>query len=555
MVTVTMKNLINNTIQTRIYRENNTIFENWKYELPSGDIVHFPDRTSLLNNSKSYAEEFSVVERPNISTPTLFNIIEGDVIETAKSLIEQGLNPAVLSFANGYYPCGLYEEGGMSREEHLCRTTTLSLHLNLMSQQHPSAYPMNLNFGGIYSKTLVFREGKDYHLSDTPWLLPIISVPALNLRGSYHHKKVVRNLEYAVHGEESMTEEGKAIMQNKARTIFRIAVDNGHDSIILGAWGCGVYKQRPALIAQMFKQVLNELEFRHKFKEVHSVIEDHKQYVQYVRGVEGNKRFKCNDRPAYFCFKVEEYNIWGAEYPGDHNEKLAKEKILYALEFGITHFIDLTEEGELPPYSHLLPKDGSVNYIHFPIKDAHAPKSVEEVDQLLIKMEDILANPHNKIYLHCWGGVGRTGTISACWIARKFSLNYCIVMSRLQAVWKTCLKSYSQPIPDHWSQKEFIKTYITYLSHQKMIAPVKLIFKKMLMDNRESFPKLDDTAIANITYRLLYEKYVEGGYVTLWSNIHHNAKELHFIQQLIRNEGETKTLLLQILQLYHQKGN
>ena len=75
------------------------------------------------------------------------------------------------------------------------------------------------------------------------------------------------------------------------------------------------------------------------------------------------------------------------------------------------------------------------------------------------------------------------------------------------------------------------------------------------MDNRESFPKLDDTTIANITYRLLYEKYVEGGYVTLWSNIHHNAKELHFIQQLIRNEGETKTLLLQILQLYHQKGN
>lgn len=550
-----MKNPINNTIQTQVFQENKAIFEAWKYELSSGEVINFPSRDLHLSNSKSYAEEFSVIDHPNISVPTLYDIIEDDVMKAAKSLIDRGLNPAVLSFANGYYPCGLYEEGAMNREEHLCRASTLSLHLDHMARLSPSAYPMNLNFGGIYSKVLIFREDKDYHLIDTPWELAIISVPALNLRGSYHHKRVVRNLEYAVHGEESMTKEGKAIMLNKTRTILRIAIDNGHDSVILGAWGCGVYKQRPALIAQMFKQVLDEAEFRHKFKEVHSVIEDHKQYVQYVRGIEGNKRFKCSDRPAYFCFRVGNDNIWGAEYPGDYNEELAKEKIQHAIEFGITHFIDLTEEGELPPYSHLLPEDGSVSYIHFPIKDAHAPQSAEEVDKLLIKMEDILSSPNHKIYLHCWGGVGRTGTISACWIARKSSLNYCIVMSRLQTAWKTCLKSYSQPIPDHWSQKEFIKTYITYLSHLKMIAPVKIIFKDMLTENKQSFPKLTNSELVNITYRQLYEKYVEGGYVTLWNNIHHNAKELHFVQQLIRNEEETKTLLLQILQLCNRKSN
>jgi uncharacterized protein (TIGR02452 family) len=61
------------------------------------------------------------------------------------------------------------------------------------------------------------------------------------------------------------TTEGEQIMFDKIRTIYRIALLNGHDSLVLGAFGCGVFQLKPELVAQYFKQVLDEDEFHGKF--------------------------------------------------------------------------------------------------------------------------------------------------------------------------------------------------------------------------------------------------------------------------------------------------
>ena len=55
------------------------------------------------------------------------------------------------------------------------------------------------------------------------------------------------------------------------------------------------------------------------------------------------------DRPIYNSYHVEG-NIFAGEYPGDKNEEKAKLKIKKMIEFGVRHFIDLTEEHELKPY-------------------------------------------------------------------------------------------------------------------------------------------------------------------------------------------------------------
>lgn len=57
------------------------------------------------------------------------------------------------------------------------------------------------------------------------------------------------------------------------------------------------------------------------------------------------------------------------------------------LHFGVKHFVDLTEEGELKPYCHLLPKD--VTYLRFPIPDSGVPQSIESVNRLLDKICDL----------------------------------------------------------------------------------------------------------------------------------------------------------------------
>lgn len=454
-----------NMTHADLYLENDEIFARWNYKVSSVRSVSiFPDKSDLYHY-EIYKDSFSVKDISPFEHPTEINIIEADAIDAAVELKTHGYNPAIHNFANGYFPCGLYAEGGNGMEEDLCRRTTLSLSL-LNASSH---YPLEMNYGGVYSTAGVFRssEKEGYKLLETPFVLHFISVPALNLRSSTHHSRIVQNLEYALHGEDALTEKGKEIMLNRMRTILRIAIINGHDSIVLGAWGCGNYKQRPKQIASMFSTILNEIEFRRKFRAVTYAISGHKNYVQFVRGYEGNARFRYDDRPAYFCYRIGEARMWGAEYPGDSIESLAKEKINHAIKFGITHFIDLTQEGELHPYQHLLPKDGSVHYLRFPIRDAHAPESIEEVHGLTKYIETVLGDPNNAIYLHCWGGVGRTATIAACWYTFHHGTSYYTTICQLLEMWKDCLKSNQQTIPDHWKQKDFIKRFIHYIRNRK----------------------------------------------------------------------------------------
>lgn len=120
-------------------------------------------------------------------------------------------------------------------------------------------------------------------------------------------------------------------------------------------------------------------------------------------------------RPLHQSYYIGRY-LFAGEYPGDKYGELAEAKLKRMHHFGVRHFIDLTEEGELRPYRQLLPND--TTYLRFPVQDVNVPKSVEDVHQLIDKME-YLMQQDGYTYIHCWGGVGRTGTIVACYEARQ----------------------------------------------------------------------------------------------------------------------------------------
>jgi len=58
------------------------------------------------------------------------------------------------------------------------------------------------------------------------------------------------------------------ITKNKIRTIFRIALENGNDSLVLGAFGCGAFRNPPVQIARLFHDIINENEFNNRFKKI-----------------------------------------------------------------------------------------------------------------------------------------------------------------------------------------------------------------------------------------------------------------------------------------------
>lgn len=269
-------------VRKNVYKNNFEVFEQWGYVASSGKEVSLSDKQKMLDATKVYREAFSVEGVPSVTDSTNKYLKDVGSVEAGKELLDRGFNPAVLNFADAYQACGMYNIGSNAQEESLCRVSTLSQTLyqyynklwsnkvEVVLRPQP-AYPMDINFGGIYSKVTVFRDGPSsgFAFREEPFDIGIISVAALNLCHPRPGKKTITNHEYATEDKNNpLTEDGKLVMLNKIRTIYRIALDNEHDSLVLGAWGCGVFKHNPEQIAEMFLKILEEPEFKNKFKEV-----------------------------------------------------------------------------------------------------------------------------------------------------------------------------------------------------------------------------------------------------------------------------------------------
>jgi hypothetical protein len=158
-------------------------------------------------------------------------------------------------------------------------------------------------------------------------------------------------------------------------------------------------------------------------------------------------------RPVKNCYWVEEGKFLAGEYPRNKDEESSRAKMNAILASGVTVFIDLTEEGELLPYQSFI---GSAAYYRFPIVDVSVPQSSTDMIRILDTLDRLMAEGA-VIYLHCWGGVGRTGTVVGCWLARHNGSAQ--GWDRLQAVWKQCAKSTFRSSPETPAQKRYIETW------------------------------------------------------------------------------------------------
>lgn len=110
------------------------------------------------------------------------------------------------------------------------------------------------------------------------------------------------------------------------------------------------------------------------------------------------------------------------EYPGDLDPCHDAAKLKMLLRAGINYLIDLTVAGELRPYRDIAEREARaqgvrVGYERFPIADVEVPRSREWMAWILDAIDAALDDGRT-VYVHCWGGVGRTGTVVGCWLVR-----------------------------------------------------------------------------------------------------------------------------------------
>lgn len=179
-----------------------------------------------------------------------------------------------------------------------------------------------------------------------------------------------------------------------------------------------------------------------------------------------NDRFEAFvSRPLYQSYHVHR-NVFAGEYPGDKYEERAAPKIQQMLHFGVRHFIDITEEGELMPYAHLLPP--GCTHTRFPVPDVSAPRSLEYVHEMVRKIDYLSRLDDGDIYIHCWGGVGRTGTIVACYLAENMDEpKFENVMQSLRNHFSEMPKSAYRITPETREQEQFVRWYVDSISQRR----------------------------------------------------------------------------------------
>jgi protein-tyrosine phosphatase len=102
------------------------------------------------------------------------------------------------------------------------------------------------------------------------------------------------------------------------------------------------------------------------------------------------------------------------EYPGAATHASASEKAARFESAGITLFVDLTHPTDrLEPYEPYLTL---ARRVHHPIVDNDVP-SAAEMTATLDAIDDAL-DEGEIVYVHCWGGIGRTGLAVGCWHVR-----------------------------------------------------------------------------------------------------------------------------------------
>jgi uncharacterized protein (TIGR02452 family) len=191
-----------------------------------------------------------------LSGPTRVQVSNETTLVAAIRLVDQGLKPLVLNFANGVTPGGGFLSGSRAQEETLCRSS--SLYWTLVGD------PMYLYHS--------YREEPD----STDWAILSPRVPFIfsdtqqPLARCQYLDIITSAAPYAC---TIGWPQSRPLLKSRIHRVLHIANAMGYESLVLGAWGCGAFGNDPEMTAADFKSALAG-DFRNCFSEVAFAITD-----------------------------------------------------------------------------------------------------------------------------------------------------------------------------------------------------------------------------------------------------------------------------------------
>ncbi len=174
----------------------------------------------------------------------------------SRPLVNAGLRPLALNFANGVHPGGGFLGGARAQEEALCRSSALyhTLVGDQMYPDHRLRSRKDSSDWAIYSPRVpVFRSDDGSEL-EHPWLLDFITCAA-------------------PYAPDILQPEAGDLLQRRIHRVLAISQAYAHTALVLGAWGCGAFENDTHRTALDFRKAL-EGEFSGAFSDVVFAITD-----------------------------------------------------------------------------------------------------------------------------------------------------------------------------------------------------------------------------------------------------------------------------------------
>ena len=187
---------------------------------------------------------------------TTVQVTNETTLGASRRLTECGRQPLALNFANGVVPGGGFLQGATAQEEALCRSSALYATLvnDPMYEVHRSRDEPDSKDWVIYSPNVpIFRED-DGSVLEKPWLLSFITCAA-------------------PYAPEIGQPRSGDLLQQRIHRILSVCRAYGASSLVLGAWGCGAFKNDPKRTARDFRRSL-ETDFAGVFAEIVFAVTD-----------------------------------------------------------------------------------------------------------------------------------------------------------------------------------------------------------------------------------------------------------------------------------------
>jgi len=142
--------------------------------------------------------------------------------------------------------------------------------------------------------------------------------------------------------------------------------------------------------------------------------------------------------------------LLAGEYPFSFVEEEGRKRLRAFLDAGIRLFVDLTEAKEsgrtglLDPYAMALSEEAaarglSARTVRHPVRDMGVP-AAGRLERIVAELEGAVERGE-PAYVHCWGGIGRTGTAVASFLARRHGVTGDEALALLDTLWQEVPKS------------------------------------------------------------------------------------------------------------------